>query len=420
MSGSESMAGKEKKMTVNKKCMVCISTRQNTANLVPFLQFNLDTMVILETDYSKSQGWGAGLKKVLREKGKKVKQYSLGHGTDLNQMLAYIREVVNGLSPVCWNIGGGQKMQQMALMKVFQERLNVGGLDWACYADPGTRKIYIIKGDRHNLTSQESEIRTDIRLDDVLTIFHLEKREKNDPLLLWNSSSPDVVPADDIFRDMTPFWNDEDRQDLLTWVMNETGEEPKILQGLKHGYADYFEQIVQYEIAQILKKNAGKHHVTEAWANVRVKDSTGKEIAEWDIVLVTDFGTLVILDAKTGIFHSKDEDARLFNLERATGIYGEFWLIIPYFFEDMKNDGFYAHLGNKGKEYRSIPFTLNELHSRFLAVGAETATQYLTKIKKKKVRYSLSLEKPECLDNTLTIESHQSLLSKLNLLRRTT
>lgn len=203
-------------MTINNKCMVCISTRQNTANLVPFLQFDLDTKIILKTDHAKCQGWGGGLKKVLMEKGKQVEQYSLGHGTDLNQMLAKIRERVSGLSSVCWNIGGGQKMQQMALMRVFQERLNAETFDWACYADPGTKKMYIIHDEKHNLTSREIEIQTDISLEDVLSIFQLEKREKNEPLLLWTRTSPNLVVGMDKFRDMRSFWKTEDRQQLLS------------------------------------------------------------------------------------------------------------------------------------------------------------------------------------------------------------
>lgn len=404
-------------MQKEQKCMVCISTRQNTANLVPFLQFDLDTIIILETDFAEQQNWSAGLKAVLFQKGKLVKVYSIGHGTNLKKMLADIRGVIDGLTPVCWNIGGGQKMQQMALMRVFQERLRDGGADWACYADPGTKNIYTIKGDMHDLGSKETEIRTNITLDEVLTIFQLEKRKNIDPLLLWHRSQPDLLPEPDKFLDMSPFWNIEERHKILEWVLNKQGEKPKILNGLKHDYADYFEQVAQYEVAGILKKHAVNHHVTEAWANVRVQNRKGKEIAEWDIVLVTDFGTLIILDAKTGIFHSKDEDARLFNLERATGAYGAFWLIIPYLFEDMQDHGFYSRQGQKGKNYRAIPFDLNALHSKFLAISGQDTPQYLTRIKKKKVQYTLAQEKPDSMVNTLEIVSHKSLLDKLNLLR---
>lgn len=334
-------------------------------------------------------------------------------------MLACIRGVVDGIAQVCWNIGGGQKMQQMALMRVFQERLAVGYADWACYADPGMRKIYIIRGDRHNLGSVEIEVRTNISLKDVLTTFGLETRDKHTPLLLWNHSTADRLPPEDVFRDRTVFWDREKRRQLLDWVIEPKGDTPPILKGLKHGYADYFEHISQYEVATILRDHAPAHHITEAWANVRVKDQQGKEIAEWDIVLVTDFGTLIILDAKTGVFHSKDEHARLFNLERATGFYGEFWLIIPYLLEDVRDDRFYEPYGRKGIDIKKIPFELDKLNSRFLAITGQEQSFFLKKMKKEKVKVVEAYEGIESKKDLLEVPDIGRLLDILRLKRAT-
>ena len=398
----------------NEKCMVCISTRQNTANLIPFLQFNLDTMIILETDHAKKENWSEGLRDVLKYKNKNVKQYTIGAGTNLQQMLDYIRDYVSGQSPVCWNIGGGQKMQQMAMTRVFQERLNQNFPDWACYADPGTRKIFTITGDMHNLQSTEDVINTQITIDDVLTVFGLEKRQSNHPLLLWRADQPDNSPPPDIFRDISLFWNSSERRKIIDWVMTGEGDTPDVLVGLKHDYADYFEQVVQAEVIKILQKTFPDHHVTEAWANVRVKDTHGKEIAEWDIVLVTDFGTLIILDAKTGTFHSKDEHARLFNLERATGVYGEFWLVIPYLLEDIQDENFYAKY-EKGKDIRKIPFDLSKLNSRFLAITGCNDPFYIKKGRKNKVTILQSQEGDISGKNILKITDLSALLDRLRL-----
>ncbi|MFP7756016.1 hypothetical protein ACLG6S_15445 [Thermodesulfobacteriota bacterium B35] len=412
-------------MTTDHRTMICVSTRQNTANLVPFLQLGCDTMLIMETEHAQQKGWSSGLKSVLKKRGKQARISSLGAGTDLAAMVARIEELANVAPSVCWNIGGGQKMQQMALMRVFQERLNRGQEDLACYADPGAGKLFLIEGDGERIVSREKEILTDIVLDEVLTVFQLEKRERNNPLLLWQRSKHGSLPVAGQFRDMSHIRDVKKRQALLQWSLKNQGDvrkndTPEILQGLKHGFADYFEQLVQCETANLLQEHAEQHHVTEAWANVRVKDAKGKEVAEWDVVLVTDYGTLVILDAKTGIFHSKDEDARLFNLDRATGVYGGFWLVIPYFYEDMKDNGFYAGLDQKGKELRSIPFRLNELNSRFLAISEDESTFYLTRVKKKRrQRVHLSKEHPGANGETLTIRNFRGLLQELRLLRTT-
>ena len=378
----------------NTKCMVCISTRQNTANLIPFVQFDFETMILLDTDHASKEKWSSGLTKVLAGRGKETKIFSIGSGINLNYMLECIRDIVSEYAAVCWNIGGGQKMQQMAVMSVFEERLNHNKQDWACYADPNTKNIYEITGDQHNLESSEIIINTEITLNDILTIFQLKQREKNKDILLWKRSEPTEQLESDLWRDSSHFWDREKRHALLRSIINEDDDKPEILAGLKHGYADYFEQIVQAEVVKILRRHT-KHHITEAWANVRVKDKDNKEIAEWDIVLVTDFGTLIILDAKTGIFKSKDEDARLFNLEKATGFYGKFWLVIPYLYEDMKSEAFSAEFGEKAKEMRRHPIELNALSSNVLAITGQKQKFYLQKRRKNKVQIIAERNSPE-------------------------
>lgn len=402
-------------MTRKSSIMVCISTQQNTTNLVPFLQHNFNSMVLLETDFAKEKNWSRGLQEAISQRNKEVKMHSVGQGTDLTHLISLIREIVGDYERVCWNIGGGQKMQQLALLRVFQERLAAKKTDWACYSDPGTKKIFTIEGNHLNLTSSEELIRADVTLDDILTVFGLQKRESNNPLLLWQRKEPDLLPASTNFRDLSLFWDKQARRSLLHWAITEEGEQPEVLQGLKHGYADYFEQVVQFEVAKLLKQHGPHHHITQAWANVRVKTATGEEIAEWDITLVTDFGTLVILDAKTGLFSPKDEDARLLNLERATGVYRDFWLIIPYMFEDIEDDIFYQRLGPKGKDLRKIPFELSRLKSKCLAVTGHGEPFTIKKMKKNKVKIITDQENTETEQNTLRIKDICSLLKELRL-----
>ncbi len=395
--------------------MVCISTQQNTTNLVPFLQHNFNSMVLLETDFAKEKNWSRGLQEAISQRNKAVESQSVGQGTDLTHMISIIRGIVGDYERVCWNIGGGQKMQQLALLRVFQERLAAKKTDWACYADPGTKKIFTIEGNNLNLTSSEELIRAEITLDDILTVFGLQKRESNKPLLLWQRIESNELPATTEFRDLSLFWNKQERRRMIHWTITGEGDQPEVLQGLKHGYADYFEQVVQFEVAKLLKQHAPKHHITQAWANVRVKTATGEEIAEWDITLVTDFGTLVILDAKTGLFSPKDEDARLLNLERATGVYGKFWLIIPYMFEDIEDESFYQQFGINGNDLRKIPFDLSRLKSKCLAVTGSKEPFTIKKLKKNKVKIITDQGNRETEQDTLIIKDISFLLKELRL-----
>jgi hypothetical protein len=423
MCALENTTSEAKLMALEERTMVAISTRQNTTNFVPFLQFDFDTMLLLETVHARREKWSEGLKKALKERGKAICLFEFGDGTDLGEMLKIVRTISQEYNQLCWNIGGGQKMQQMALLRVFQQRLDIHAHDWACYADPGSRSVYTIRLEKGDLQSTKETIGAGVSLDDILSIFGLKKRHSNKPLLLWSSSHPHQLPGNENFCDLTVFWDREKRHQLMYYVLTGKGEAPGVLRGLKHGYPDYFEQVAQYEVARVLKDNAPHHHVLEAWANVRVKDSKDDEIAEWDIVLVTDFGTLVILDAKTGnfgskdSFRSKDAHARLFNLDRATGAYGEFWLIIPYLFEDMQNGGFYVQHSQEGKPYRKMPFELAQITRRFIAVMGRKEPIYLKKLRKDKVAIREHCETDTEKSDILKLNDISTILNELRLLK---
>lgn len=399
-------------------CMICISTRQNTTNFVPFQQVGCTSMVLFETEHAEKQGWGKRLKETVEKyDGKDVQLKSLGIGTDLHIMVDRIQEETAHLENAVWNIGGGQKMQQLALISVFLQRKSTGKDDWACYADPGTKKIYKIRGSDNSLLSKEEPLGTRIHLDEILSIFGLAKRESNTPRLLWSADGTNV--AGDKPKKKIPdlFYDRMTRHEILRWELSDkSGPRPHILEGLKHDYADFFEQVVQFEITEILRKKTPFHHISEAWANIRVKNNK-TEIAEWDVVLVTDFGTLLILDAKTGFFSAKDESARLHNLEKATGAYGEFWLVVPYINEDMAKGGFYDCYGTDGKGIKKIPFELNKLQSKLFAVTGDPEPLFLKMGNKEKIALVNEAEWEKNKDNRkfLRLPNLQAFLKETKL-----
>jgi hypothetical protein len=237
---------------------------------------------------------------------------------------------------------------------------------------------------------------------------------------LWERETKDDSSKQEAcaYADTAEFWNINSRKKLTQWSFTHEGEKPTVLEGLKHGFADYFERVVQFEVIKLLAENPESHCVNEAWANVRVKDKRGVEIAEWDVVLVTDFGTLIILDAKTGQFGQKDEDARLYNLERATGVYGQFWLVIPYMKEDMDDEAFWTVFGDKGKEARLQPFKLNELKSKLLAVTGQSHSVFIQKGRKNKVKIISAAQAQETKDEkTMELLDIKTLLETLHLKR---
>lgn len=127
--------------------------------------------------------------------------------------------------------------------------------------------------------------------------------------------------------------------------------------------AIYFEQIIIQRVKQMLEEDKN-HHVVEAYANLKVAktDNRGEVTAEYDILCVTNKGTLFALDAKTFDFERKDSDARLYNLSQAGGRYVKFYPIIPYDPEDMDKDFF-------PKSLKSLPERLENRRMEFFVIA---------------------------------------------------
>jgi hypothetical protein len=93
----------------------------------------------------------------------------------------------------------------------------------------------------------------------------------------------------------------------------------------------YFEEIVFKRISHILSSKT--NNVYDVRTNVKIKK--GDEEGEYDVVLVTKSGTMIVLDAKTDDFDKKDEDARKHNLLSAAGVYADFIPVYLFFPEDV-------------------------------------------------------------------------------------
>jgi hypothetical protein len=125
----------------------------------------------------------------------------------------------------------------------------------------------------------------------------------------------------------------------------------------------YFEKVLIQAITNLLLTNT--HSVRYAYSNIKI--SKGNDKAEYDIVLVTQHGTLIVLDAKTGDFEKKDEDARKFNLLNSSGIYANFIPVYLFYPEDIGKAFAQKSIIAKIKEanlYKKQFFTFNNLREQ--------------------------------------------------------
>jgi hypothetical protein len=86
------------------------------------------------------------------------------------------------------------------------------------------------------------------------------------------------------------------------------------------------------------------------------------------VLLVTDFGTLIALDAKTDEFAKKDEDARTLNLNKVSGLYTDFWSVFPFFKEDIERKDSLLQTNDEWKKVLNCPFEIKERDGKMLVV----------------------------------------------------
>lgn len=159
-----------------------------------------------------------------------------------------------------------------------------------------------------------------------------------------------------------PIENTELADELNTRTIT---KDDTLLKSLGFGKASaYFEGILEKRVYEFLKLN--NHKIIEAYSNVKVITESNKLTAEYDVLLVTNHGTVIALEAKTFDFEQKDMDARQFNLEKATSRIGEMYVVLPYDPEDF-NEPFFS------QNLEDLPFRLAARNTKFLVIADSVA-----------------------------------------------
>lgn len=156
--------------------MVGISTRQNTTNVFPAIQLGLKAMLFLETELARKRNWSNGSLEVLKGRGfKKAEVYSFKTGEDsrIDKIKRDLYQDLNAYDSVVFNLGGGQKAQQIGVWEVFKARNNPK--DAVCYANMDLQKIEIWREVENDRLSYESlAFNSTLKIAEILAIFGRE------------------------------------------------------------------------------------------------------------------------------------------------------------------------------------------------------------------------------------------------------
>ncbi|WP_030008167.1 hypothetical protein [Picosynechococcus sp. NKBG042902] len=162
--------------------MVAVSTGQNTANAVPALQLGVSSILLVETEYAQQQGWSKGLCQVLKKRRLKIEAPVIldrEESSRIDLIQTKLLERLENYPAVIFNLGGGQKAQQIAIWDVFNKRNNSN--DRVTYANMGNGQLELWQRENGELKYTAKSINCDLRVEEILRIFnkYLYSYEKN-------------------------------------------------------------------------------------------------------------------------------------------------------------------------------------------------------------------------------------------------
>ncbi len=479
--------------------MIGVSTGQNITNVIPAVQKELaiTDFLVIETSKAKTQNWFKGSEEVLN--ARKIEVTNL----DISSNDSHIVEIKNQLktelktynSPIIWNLGGGQKPQQIPAWELFYERNKRGIKDQVCYTNQVNASLIEVWYFNENaqLESKFLNIEVDLSATEIFQIFGyriLENpaliyskgkqvsftrtkdlfnfqdfrhflfelsnnfeylKNSQDPFSLEDISNTMKVKMNEIensiasrlAKESVKYFNEPNQRNLLATALRgflfgnknkrgkllewlETPVEPKKLDisenlrvelGLNSNQIEviannlnkftnysklsyYFEQIVSQRVRDFLQNNANS--IIEAYSNLKIAklENEGISVAEYDVLCVTNKGTIIVLDAKTFEFAQKDQDARLYNLQEASGIFMNFSVVLPLDYEDI-DTGFVP------PKLIDLAFNLKKRRAGFFVVSDSTPNSSYW-LKKNANGVEKSKSKPIDLENWIELRPLQN------------
>lgn len=170
--------------------MIGVSTSQNITNLIPSVQksMGVDKFVLLETTTAKKAKWSEGITKVLKNRNVEVELIDLeGIDTHISKIQQKITDRFQyEKQPLIWNLGGGQKPQQIPLWEIFKwrnEKMNIP--DIVCYANQNdTGLLEIWEFQNGTLTTRTEQISVDLSAEEIFNTFGFDFSNK--PKLIYH------------------------------------------------------------------------------------------------------------------------------------------------------------------------------------------------------------------------------------------
>jgi len=350
-----------------KICVIC-STQNQMVNYIPLSikKFNFETIyniTIKGSEYFKNKDWDKNLKEVLGREFKDIEleqsdTYSVSKILENKEF----EELIKNEKSVFWNITGGQRTILLAINKAISEQ-RTDKNDKICYLEGNNNQIYISdishqnsKPINYSKENFNSDITKALKLGgfkiakakgdtDFLDNNHLEKffevykNTKNGlrELLIDTNKDTSLQEALDSLNKLN-ISNKDIVKLIIKWGYNKNESTP-------FGYI--LEEITRYKVEKLSAK------IQEIQTNVRlynkekIEDINNTQIDEFDVLLLTKHGKLIVFECKSGSMHPDIAKSTKYSTYAISGVYGLPILITPLLKNEIPPSSSFKNLGNK-------------------------------------------------------------------------
>jgi len=367
-------------------CVIC-STQNQMINYIPLKleQFNFETIyniTITGSNYFENGTWDKNLKNVLSKEFEDIKiEQTNTHSVSKileNKELEKLQEIDG---KIFWNITGGQRTILLSIMKIIKSS-DKRKDDVICYLEGNNNQIYISDINHKNPKAinysqekfdldivkalklggfkiSESSSDTDYLDDDILEKFislYEDRDNKLRELLIETNKSTTEQEALNKLKHL-----DISRNKLEQLNISKQDAVKKIFEVIEWGYKKnkstpfgyILEEMTRYIISQSIDNIQELKTNVRLYNSEKIEDVNNTQIDEFDVLLLTKNGKLIVFECKSGSMHPDIAKSTKYSTYAVSGVYGLPILITPLLKEEIPPSDKFKDLGDKYSDIKA-------------------------------------------------------------------
>lgn len=341
---------------------VICSTLNQMVNYITIKTFEPEKIINLTLKNSSDNNrWDKNLKKVLKENAIIDEAISVDIVCDHEKLKENIKKRIKDNGALLWNITGGQRYFTLAVFEIFKERQG----DFLCYLEGNSNRILVLENKGgEGIKKYDNKIVNlpCITVKSALDLMGFEAKDKTYDYKITFKATHDGKAEDskenDKNSDFENFLNafeeletDDDfreicfkanREQIASEVLNKYDICEKVKTNLmSKNFGKPFEWMVGAEIKRVIEEKCLP--VNEMILSQKINFSNnelkvdGHAIDEFDIILSTSNGKVVVFELKTGNMTGDVAKGTKYSTYAVGGVYGMPILIVPLKKDEINN-----------------------------------------------------------------------------------